>query len=709
MDLMSGMFRGVCVDNRDPRNLGRIRVQVPQILGVAASGWAFPAWSLSETTVWPQDRLPQPNQGVWVMFDSTSPDKIIWLAAFGPLPLINQPEYVEDPAYQSTLTLVMSNNPTWNQVTTFSGVLGSDVGGVPNPNASVILSGRQVGKDWSALETVVPNPATGAWSVGHLVQLTGQVEYRATFTGAGVYGSAASDTIAASTPAVTYPTVLTLAMTDPAPALNKRVPFSGTLTTGGSPPPGYTVPHPSAGVALLAKPSGGAWAPVMTDIAVDPVTGAWTTDYLLSIPGSVQYQATFPGLGIYLASQSSIVTVSTSVGVTVSTPAVPALTYGSGFNVSGTVKVTSTGALVTAGTVELWWRHTAGADQTWKSSGVSQTVTAGAYSLTHPSLAVLGATEWQVKFLGSSTFDPANSAVAAATVTLPAMGALTKGAITSTTAAFSWAAVPGATGYEVIRRVSGGAWGAPTTTAALSFSATSLAADTTYEWEVRATATNNASVAVYSTYSPIVSMSTGHVAVIVSAGSTATFSIDTNTFRCHRNDSTGWGDSGDYEMRQGYFSSLYGGYGYIGIAKFSGSTIKDAVVTACGTDGTLKQANGTCSLAQITLYRTTTGVDTNATLKFYTTLSTGTGGRPDLDGTAVSIAASGYSTSKTYNIGTAHGQRLGDAGANSVAISSNSSGQYAGLNGSGTNGGKLELKWTWPDITKTAAVAAKWL
>ena len=87
---ISGLFRGICVDNKDPDGVGRIRVQVPQVLGQYASGWAFPAWSFHDLTIWPQDRLPKVGDGVWIMFESTSPDKMIWVASFGPLDRINQ-------------------------------------------------------------------------------------------------------------------------------------------------------------------------------------------------------------------------------------------------------------------------------------------------------------------------------------------------------------------------------------------------------------------------------------------------------------------------------------------------------------------------------------------------------------------------------------------------------------------------------------------
>lgn len=684
--LVNGMFRGICVDNKDPKNLGRIRVQVPQILGISASGWAFPAWSFHQKIIWPQDRLPKPGDGVWVMFDSTSPDKMIWMAAFGSLDLINQPDYVEMPDFKSYLTIVMDNTPAWNAVTTFSGTLSSDLGGVPNPNPRVQLTGRNAGGDWKVLGTDATVAPDGSWSIGYLVQLTGAVEYRATFDGTGVYGPTSSETLAVTTATVTFPTTLTAAMTDPSPALNKKVPFSGVLSASTA-PAGYTVPK-GAVVSLLARPSGGSWSTIVSNIPVNETTGAWSAEYTITIPGAVEYQAVFVTSGIYVGSQSAIVPVNTSVGTLVSTPSLPTLYHGTGFNVSGSVQVASTGAAVTEGTVDLWWRHTAGGDQTWKKSSATATVAAGTYSLTHPALAVLGGTEWQVRYVGTSKFDPANSAATAGTVGMRDAGALTKGALTHTTAAFSWAAVSGATDYEV-QIWNGSNWiNKAWTGGALSYTVTGLSLNTQYFWRIRPKAIDNAGSAVYAKESPWISNTTGRPAVAPTTGS-QTFTFTSTTFRCYRND-TGWQGSGDYEMRQSWFSSAYGGQGYVGIARYSG--IKAAIEAAAGAAGL---ANGSCTSAKITLYRTTTGTDTNATLAFYTTASTGSGGRPTLLGSAVSIAASGYSASKTYNIGTAHGARLAKEEAFSVAIAKDSDGHYLGLNGAGTNGGKLEIGWTW--------------
>lgn len=81
MSTAPGVYRGICTDNVDPLGLGRIRVQVPQVMGPSVTGWALPAWSLHDLTVWPQDRVPKAGVGVWVLFEG--PDRLTWIAIYG--------------------------------------------------------------------------------------------------------------------------------------------------------------------------------------------------------------------------------------------------------------------------------------------------------------------------------------------------------------------------------------------------------------------------------------------------------------------------------------------------------------------------------------------------------------------------------------------------------------------------------------------------
>ena len=158
-------------------------------------------------------------------------------------------------------------------------------------------------------------------------------------------------------------------------------------------------------------------------------------------------------------------------------------------------------------------------------------------------------------------------------------------------------------------------------------------------------------------------------------------------------------------MRQGYYSSPYGGEGYTGAAIYGGSKVRDAVIAACG--NSTRQANGTCTAAQIKMTRlsgvgsSTSGV----TMTFYrsTTMGSKPGGKPDRLGTAVNRTAANVAAGATwYDIGTAHGQAIGDGSVNSIVIYRNNSTDYAAFHAY-----ELQLKWAW-DYTKTAYVAPAW-
>jgi len=68
-----GIYRGTVADVNDPSNKNRIRLQVPQILGSATTGWAWPIIG---------SYAPKPGDGCWVMFEGGDPNFPLWLGAF---------------------------------------------------------------------------------------------------------------------------------------------------------------------------------------------------------------------------------------------------------------------------------------------------------------------------------------------------------------------------------------------------------------------------------------------------------------------------------------------------------------------------------------------------------------------------------------------------------------------------------------------------
>ncbi|KRC83275.1 Phage-related baseplate assembly protein [compost metagenome] len=76
-----GKFRGVVIGNIDPMQMGRLQVQVPDVLGLGISSWAMPcvpfAGQQSGAFV-----LPQIGAGVWIEFEQGKPDYPIWVGGF---------------------------------------------------------------------------------------------------------------------------------------------------------------------------------------------------------------------------------------------------------------------------------------------------------------------------------------------------------------------------------------------------------------------------------------------------------------------------------------------------------------------------------------------------------------------------------------------------------------------------------------------------
>lgn len=72
-----GKFRGRVVSNDDPLRIGRITVEVPDVLGDEPSTWALPCLPFTG----PQSGqfvVPPPGAGVWVEFEQGDPSFPVW-------------------------------------------------------------------------------------------------------------------------------------------------------------------------------------------------------------------------------------------------------------------------------------------------------------------------------------------------------------------------------------------------------------------------------------------------------------------------------------------------------------------------------------------------------------------------------------------------------------------------------------------------------
>lgn len=76
-----GKYRGAVLNNIDPMQMGRVQVQVPDVLGIGISSWAMPcvpiAGKQSGTFM-----VPQIGAGVWVEFEQGDQDYPIWVGGF---------------------------------------------------------------------------------------------------------------------------------------------------------------------------------------------------------------------------------------------------------------------------------------------------------------------------------------------------------------------------------------------------------------------------------------------------------------------------------------------------------------------------------------------------------------------------------------------------------------------------------------------------
>lgn len=76
-----GKYRGTVTDNQDPRNQGRVRCNVPEILGEVDSGWALPCspYAGDHSGMY---AIPAVGSGVWVEFEAGDVSRPIWVGCW---------------------------------------------------------------------------------------------------------------------------------------------------------------------------------------------------------------------------------------------------------------------------------------------------------------------------------------------------------------------------------------------------------------------------------------------------------------------------------------------------------------------------------------------------------------------------------------------------------------------------------------------------
>jgi uncharacterized protein involved in type VI secretion and phage assembly len=76
-----GKYRGTVVNNIDPMQMGRVQVQVAEVVGLIPGTWAMPCVPIAgkQEGVF---MVPQIGSGVWVEFEHGDPGKPIWVGGF---------------------------------------------------------------------------------------------------------------------------------------------------------------------------------------------------------------------------------------------------------------------------------------------------------------------------------------------------------------------------------------------------------------------------------------------------------------------------------------------------------------------------------------------------------------------------------------------------------------------------------------------------
>lgn len=72
-----GKYRGLVTDNQDPKNLGRIRARVPEVLGTVETGWALPALPYASNNEGFYT-IPPAGAGVWMEFEAGDVSRPLW-------------------------------------------------------------------------------------------------------------------------------------------------------------------------------------------------------------------------------------------------------------------------------------------------------------------------------------------------------------------------------------------------------------------------------------------------------------------------------------------------------------------------------------------------------------------------------------------------------------------------------------------------------
>ena len=114
--VLTGFFRGVVQNNKDPLNQRRLQVLVPQATGAEVTDWVWPVEPHGIHTA-----PPKVGQGVWVSYISGDSEYPVWIGSFGKHQEASKP-YLVKPLMNSvsisglTPYLIVESEPDGTQV-----------------------------------------------------------------------------------------------------------------------------------------------------------------------------------------------------------------------------------------------------------------------------------------------------------------------------------------------------------------------------------------------------------------------------------------------------------------------------------------------------------------------------------------------------------------------------------------------------------------
>ena len=82
-----GKYRALVVDNEDPESLGRLKLQVPSVLGdEVVTGWATPCVPYGGAANQGWLTIPDVGAGVWIEFEEGDLEFPIWVGTYWSAP-----------------------------------------------------------------------------------------------------------------------------------------------------------------------------------------------------------------------------------------------------------------------------------------------------------------------------------------------------------------------------------------------------------------------------------------------------------------------------------------------------------------------------------------------------------------------------------------------------------------------------------------------